>query len=503
MRDPILIKLRPLGDEFEVERATPLQDVLFAHGVEFPCGGRAHCKGCRVRVLEGSLPVTPDQERVLTREELEAGWRLSCLSKAEGDLTLELAQWEVAVLSDTSDFQFTPRHGLGVAVDLGTTTLVAQLLDLQTADVLAVRTAINPQARHGSDIMSRVAYAMSEDGQHKLEQLIRRQVEKLMDELAEAAGIDSSLITDVVIVGNTVMHHLFCRIDVEPLSHYPFKSPAGNLMDIHTEDLGWKLKGKTSVRFLPCIGGFVGSDILAGVLATKLHRSTSLAGLVDLGTNGEIVIGNQDRILCTSTAAGPAFEGARISMGMRASTGAIAEVVVSQGKLSCRVLGNVSPRGICGSGLVDAVAACLELGSIQHDGKIAKNGGPIVLCSPVSLSQADVRELQLAKAAIAAGIRILLEELGASPYDLARLYLAGAFGNYVNRASAMRIGLIKIPLEKVEPAGNTALLGAKIALFQTEDGDSIRHVKGRIEHVVLSDYPQFQDIYVEEMSFPK
>jgi len=256
------------------------------------------------------------------------------------------------------------------------------------------------------------------------------------------------------------------------------------------------------VRFLPCLGGFVGSDILAGVLATRLHESEALAGLVDLGTNGEIVVGNRERLLCASTAAGPAFEGARISMGMRAATGAISEVSACGGEFECRVLGRVAPRGICGSGLVDAVAVGLDLGRIQSTGRLSQ-GSSFCLAPPVLITQGDVRELQLAKGAIAAGLRLLLQQWGARAEDLTRIYLAGAFGNYINRASARRIGLLDFPRETVHPAGNTALLGAKLALFSLPEHDSAyTELRRRIQHVSLNDHPRFQDVYVEEMVFP-
>lgn len=503
MAHKVRIELQPMGVSFEVERDTPLQDVLFAHGVEFPCGGRARCKGCRVRVLKGSLPVTPEMEQVLKPEELAANWRLSCQGQAGQDLTLELAQWEAKILTDDTQFDFKPREGLGVAVDLGTTTVVAQLLDLSTANVLAVRMGLNSQARHGADIMSRIGFAVAEKGQPKLEDLIRKQIGKLIDELLAAAKVNGDRIRDVTIVGNTVMHHLFCGVDLTPLSHYPFEPQNDGLRIFRPADVGWQLADHCAVRFLPCLGSFVGSDILAGVLATKLHESRDLVGLVDLGTNGEIVIGNRDRMLCSSTAAGPAFEGARISMGMRAATGAISEVHVANGRLKCHVLGNVVPRGICGSGLVDAVASSLELGLIKESGRLADGGAELPLCSPVKLSQTDIRELQLAKGAIAAGIRILLEQLGKTHADLTRLYLAGAFGNYINRTSARKIGLIQFPREKVTPSGNTALLGAKLALF-SGDGESGEYagILNRIQHVSLSADPRFQEIYVEEMTFP-
>jgi uncharacterized 2Fe-2S/4Fe-4S cluster protein (DUF4445 family) len=503
---PVRIELQPLGETLEVEKGTPLQDVLFTHGVEFPCGGRGKCLRCRVRVLKGSLPVTPEDEENLPPKDLEEGWRLACEAKAEADLVLELAQWESTILTatDESKFEFTPRDGLGIAIDLGTTTLVAQLLDLRTGYVLGVRAALNPQARHGADIMSRVDFAMAADGQRKLEHLVRQQLGRMIHELFAASKADEEKLTDIVIVGNTVMHHLFCGISIEPMAHYPFEPTNDGLQVFKSSDLGWKLKADPAVRFLPCLGGFVGSDILGGILATRLHRSPVVHCLVDLGTNGEIVIGNQDRMLCASTAAGPAFEGARISMGMRASTGAISEVSLDGGRFKCRVLGNGKPRGICGSGLVDAVARALDLGSILPGGRFTEKDQPLMILPPVTLTQNDIRELQLAKGAISAGLRILIEKWGSKDADPSCIYLAGAFGNYISLASARRIGLLRYPPEKIIPSGNTALLGAKIALFSSHDEESeYARIRKKMEHVSLNTDLRFQDIYAEEMIFPE
>jgi uncharacterized 2Fe-2S/4Fe-4S cluster protein (DUF4445 family) len=304
-----------------------------------------------------------------------------------------------------------------------------------------------------------------------------------------------------VLVGNTVMHHLFCGLDVTPLSHYPFESERIGLETFRASELGWRLEPEARIRFLPCLGGFVGSDILAGILATNLLESDRLVGLVDLGTNGEIVIGKRGKLLCASTAAGPAFEGARISMGMRASSGAVSEVKLEGRRAVAHVLGNVAPAGLCGSGLVDAVATGLDMGLILPSGRFSNGTNAWPLAPPVALTQGDIRELQLAKAAIAAGIRILLSRWDAD--DLDRLYLAGAFGNYINRASAQRIGLLSFPPEKVQPAGNTALLGAKLALFSLDGEDgSFVHVRSKVEHVPLNHDPQFQDVFVEELVFP-
>lgn len=498
----VTIRLEPLGETFEVERGTPLRDILFSYGVEFPCGGRGRCRKCRIKVLEGTLTGTPDERQILHADELAEGWRLGCRCSANDNATLEIGQWETTILADDSEFTFTPRPGLGIAVDVGTTTLVAQLLDLETGRVLGVRTALNPQVIHGSDVMSRVEIAVSEGGLGKLTRMVRDAVGALIGELAAGAEI-ADRIKEVVVVGNTVMHHLFCGVDPEPLSHYPFHPVDDGLKTYQASDVGWEIPSDPVVQFLPCLGGFVGSDILAGILATGLDQTPSLTGLLDLGTNGEIVLGDKDGILCASTAAGPAFEGGRISMGMRAATGAITEASVDNGSLRFHVLGNVTPRGVCGSGLVDIVAAGLDLGKIAPSGRLAGGGNEWPLLQPVTLAQRDIRELQLAKAAIAAGIRILLGRRNASPADLAKVYLAGAFGNYISRTSARRIGLLDFPRELVASAGNTALLGAKLALFRTpveeRHFDALRKL---VTHVPLAADPDFQDIYVDSMSFP-
>ncbi len=500
MRTRVRLTLFPLKKIIEVEHGTPLRDVLFPHGVEFPCGGRGRCKGCRIRVISGDLPITPPQQRMLSEHELGAGWRLSCQCQANEDLTLELGQWEASVLSDDVVFSFSPRAGMGIAIDVGTTTLVAQLLDLTTGTVVSVRTALNPQARYGADIMSRVSAAVLDGSQPKLVELVRKQIGKMIGGLLDSTDASSSQVRQVVLVGNTVMHHLFSNLDVAPLSYYPFESPHLGLQQFTSRQIGWDIPGDPPVLFLPCPGGFVGSDILAGVVATGLHENPAYTCLIDLGTNGEIVMGNRDRILCCSTAAGPAFEGAGISRGMRASTGAISEVSVSEGKLACSVLGHVPPRGICGSGLVDAVAGMLELGMVRSDGLISGDTDSAMVCPPIALTQLDIRQLQLAKGAIAAGVRILLREMGISTDDISSVYLAGAFGNYVNSESARRIGLLSFREDQIVPAGNTALRGAKMALFLEPQVSA--DLQKKMLHIGLSSDPEFQDIFVEEMGFP-
>ncbi|HUJ22143.1 MAG TPA: ASKHA domain-containing protein [Bryobacteraceae bacterium] len=479
----------------EVPADARLEDLLFERGVEFPCGGASLCGGCRVRVIQGEIPVTPDMQIVLTPDEIAAGWRLACQARARGRVTLEIAQWEGAILADESRVPFEARDGLGIAVDLGTTTLAAELLDFATGDVLAVRTALNPQCAHGADVMSRIQFALREP--ETLTQSIRQAIGTLVDDVA--AGRE---IREVLLCGNTVMHHLFCGQDVEPLSRVPFETPAGGAREFASGELGWKLGDRCVVRFLPILGSFVGSDILAGMVAVDWLDREELTALIDLGTNGEIVIGNRHAALCASAAAGPAFEAGRIRMGMRAAPGAISRVLPQDGSFACHVLGGREPRGICGSGLVDAAASALQLGRVLPSGRLASETNELSLMPPVAITQSDIRELQLAKAAIAAGVRILLERSGAALHQLGRVYLAGAFGNYVNAASAHRIGLLPLEPEKIEPAGNTALRGTKILLMgPSRRLELVARIRGLTEHVSLASEPHFQDVFVECMAF--
>jgi uncharacterized 2Fe-2S/4Fe-4S cluster protein (DUF4445 family) len=453
-------------------------------------------------VIAGEIPATPLERERLSPEEISAGWRLACCSTAECDLVLEVGQWHAEILADESEIEFTPQEGLGIALDLGTTTLVAQLVDLRDGQILAVETSLNPQARYGADIMSRIQLSVHEGKQKALEDLIRGRTGQLVKLVTRHALRDQPPLRRVVVVGNTVMHHLFCGIDLEPLAGVPFEPKRLGLEVFRASDLGWDVEGSPEVRFLPCLGGFVGSDLLAGILATRVHLQESPTALLDLGTNGEIVIGSRDRILCASTAAGPAFEGARISRGMRAASGAIAGVARESNRWRLRVLGGGTPTGICGSGLVDAVSVGLDLGLIQPSGKLEGGDSEWKLCEPVSLTQKDIRELQLAKGAIAAGVRILLEELGLSPSDVRRVHLAGAFGNYVDRESARRIGLYSFPAESVEVAGNAALHGAKLALFARDaDESAYSEIRSLVQHVSLADSAHFQDLFVEAMTF--
>lgn len=491
----VRIQLEPLSVVVEVPYGAPLSHCLAQHGFEFPCGGYAICGSCGVRVLSGSLPVTDTDRTIFPAGELAQGWRLACQAHATGPLVLECSQWRMDVLTSNSGLADTVkpiagRAGLGIAIDLGTTTLAAQLIDLATGSILGVETGLNPQALHGSDVMSRIRASLAGND---LTSLVRTALGNMV---AKLAGERTTQLAEIVLVGNTVMHHLFCGLDVEPLAHAPFVSPHLGEQHFRAQDLGWPLSSACRIRFLRCLGGFVGSDILAGIVSVGMASADSLVALVDLGTNGEIALGNRDGIICASTAAGPAFEAGAVHMGMRAVTGAISRVSLDHGALHATMIGDVPPRGICGSGLVDAVACGLHSGAILPSGRIANDTKLFTVQDPVTLLQSDIRELQLAKGAIASGFRLLLSHLHAGINDPQRIYLAGAFGNYVQIDSAIAIGLLEAPRERIHAIGNSALHGARFLLLSAEP--RLPH----IQHISLAADPGFQEQFAAAMSFP-
>jgi uncharacterized 2Fe-2S/4Fe-4S cluster protein (DUF4445 family) len=496
MEKHFTVRLEPLGKEIRVAAGTPLKDILFSYGVEFPCGGKALCGGCRIKVLEGEVSVDGSHRRALEQLGIEDPWRLACRSRVMGDVALEIGQFETFILADSSLFHFRPREGYGIAFDIGTTTLVAQLVNLQNGEVTAVETDVNPQARYGGDVISRIEYAVLQGGAEELTRLIREKFSKMVRRLLrETEGIPPE---KILVVGNTVMHHLFCGHDLTPMAAYPFETPHGGACRFIAEELELPAD-HTEIVFLPVLGSFVGSDILAGILATGMAESEEPVILVDLGTNGEIVVGNRDHILCASTAAGPAFEGTNIRMGMRATTGAISSVTLEKGEIRTHVIGNEQARGICGSGLIDAIAVFLEKGDIDIGGRVTTADEKLWFTSEVYLTQKDVRELQLAKSAIASGLQILMEEMSISPEVVKNVYISGAFGTFINLKNTRRIGLLRLPEEKIVKMGNTALLGTKMALF--EDDRVIRDILSKTTHLSLESNTRFQDIFAENMIF--
>lgn len=490
-----IIRLLPLGKELKVNDRIPLIDVLHEYGIEFPCGGKGTCGKCRIRLLDGEIETTEVHQCKLDQLELSSDWRLACLSFCTGPLILEVEQFNHLILADESEFEFEPEDGFGISVDLGTTTLVTQLIDLRDAKVLAVETKLNPQVKYGADLISRIQACL---GGHAVEltHSIRKAVGEMIGEMLRKCQVCPG---KIVIVGNTVMQLIFSGRDVSPLSAYPFFVDDLDLKIFRARDLGWKLPCSCKIQFMPSIGSFVGSDILAGIAATGIHKRRQYTALVDLGTNGEIVVGNNEHIVCASTAAGPAFEGASISMGMRAVTGAISSLSLEAGKIKSTVIGNTAPKGICGSALIDAIAILRKLDMIGVFGEINSGEEDINIAGRVRLTRKDINEFQLAKAAISTGLKILTQELSIGLKEVDEVYIAGGFGNYINVRHVVETGMIPMTGEKIHKMGNTALIGAKMFLFK--DFEEIEEMIKNIRHVNLEGNADFQDIYTEEMTF--
>lgn len=457
-----------------------LADQLQQAGVEFPCGGEGICGGCRVRLIEGEIPVTEAMREQLSERELREGWRLACCATASAPVSVEVEQWSALVLSDEAEVPVEPRPGWGAVVDLGTTTIAAQLVNLETGEVEAVETAMNAQGRFGADVMSRIQHELRHRGE--LTRVIRDQIGAMLGRLA--AGRE---LAEVLLAGNTAMHHLFSGLDVSPLASVPFLSPALGEQRWEAGQVPW---GADTV-FLPCLVGFVGSDLLAGLVATRIDKKQNCHVLFDIGTNGEIVAASRAGVHCASTAAGPAFEGGRIRFGMRACEGAIDAVRLENGRLVAHVIGGGEPRGICGSGLVDAVAKALELGLVHPNGRLAR--GEIALAEGIAVTQSDVRQLQLAKGAMAAGLKLMAR-------DARRLFLAGAFGNYLHAGSARRIGLLPEDAE-VTPVGNASLRGTRMLLLAPAGREKrLAEIVEAARHVELASIAGFEDIFAESMA---
>lgn len=401
------IRLHPLGKKLFANDKTPLIDVLHGFGIEFPCGGKGTCGKCKVRLLDGEIKTTDAHQRKIEQLGLSREWRLACFSQCTDDITLEIEQFNHLILAEDSEFDFVPQKGFGVAIDLGITTVVAQLIDLSSARVLAVETMLNPQVKFGADLISRIQACL--DGHvAEMTRIIRSAIGTMIELMLKKHEVD---LQKVVLVGNTAMQLIFCSCDVSPLAMYPFHTDNLGLKFFLSEQLGWKFQVSETVKFYPSIGSFVGSDILAGIVATGLCYKENYTALIDLGTNGEIVIGNKTQIVCASTAAGPAFEGSNISMGMRAVTGAISSLSLDVENIEAHVIGNTSPKGICGSGLIDAIAILRKLDKIGLFGEINSGEDHIKLTGEIVLTQKDINEFQLAKAAIAAGLTILANKL--------------------------------------------------------------------------------------------
>ncbi len=496
-----------------------------------------------VRLPAAQIGDRSDEERVLAALQERFGLRglsfeytaLQALPQAlkagRGEITLTV--WnEALILRVQPGLHDRP---LGLAVDIGTTTLAAYLCDLRTGELLSTTSAMNPQVTYGDDIMSRISYAVeTPGGLAQLQACVVQAINDLGSQAALESGAQAEDIVDCVLVGNSVMHHLVLKIDPSSLGHLPFVPAAGGSLDLRAADLGLAFNPAARVHILPLEAGYVGADNVGVILAEEPHHQDEIMLIVDVGTNGEILLGSRKRLLCTSSPTGPAFEGAQITHGMRAATGAIERVRVdaASGEVRFKVIGSelwsdqqpaekVRARGICGSGILEAVAELFSAGIIQANGRLnpdyasprlkrAANGQVAYeLATPaqtvngesILLTQADVRAVQLAKGALYTGAQFLMRELGVQQVD--RIVLAGAFGSLLDRQRAMTIGMIPdCDLEKVQAVGNAAGDGARIALLNKAKRKEAAEVAVWVEHVTTPLEGEFQRKFVAALAFP-
>lgn len=417
----------------------------------------------------------------------------------------------------------------GLAIDIGTTTVVCTVVDLNTGSEIGVASALNTQAVHGADVISRINYSVeSENGLADLHERVVQIINQLCEHVCVEAGISRDNIYEVTIVGNTTMTHLFLGIPVRNLALLPYVAVVNDSVELTASQVGLNVNPNANVYVLPNIAGFVGADTVGVILASALHESDSIKLAIDIGTNGEIVLGSKERLLTCSCAAGPALEGATIMHGMRAAPGAIERVQLDDHPVYSVINGG-APTGICGSGLIDVIAELLKVGIVDETGRMlapddlgaetpeslkeymGKNdeyGPHFVLARSgdreIVITQKDVRQVQLAKGAIVAGVRILMSTLGVELDDISEVLMAGAFGNYIKGESAIRMGLIpEFPLEKVKFIGNAAASGAKMALMSREARKTAEQIARNTEYRELAVDMNFQTEFVEAMMFPE
>ena len=541
----VKVVFQPLGRTVRVLRGTLLFEAAARAGIimEAPCGGGGTCGKCRVRILEGVESCPGVESDTISKEMLSEGHRLACQIEVKEDLVVEVpedstfegtAKILVADTSDgpiASDKRFDGDDALGVAIDVGTTTMVASLLNLASGKELAVVSDLNPQVEYGDDVIARIQ-KVREDGASlaKLKGLVIDKTNEMIDRLLEESGMARESIVDMTVAGNSTMQQIFSGFDVAPLGEVPFEQAFHEGQTLQARDIGLNVGEDTQVYIFPQIDGFVGGDTVAGMLSSRIDRRDGTILFVDVGTNGEIALSHKGKLAAASTAAGPAFEGARISQGMRAMEGAIEKVVIDD-DVTINVIGGVPPVGLCGTALVDASARLLRLGIIEDTGRMlsreevsdsvppavrarvaaeGEESGFVIATAeesasnePIILRQKDIREMQLAVGAIRAGINILMKRLGVNADGLDRVLLAGGFGNFIRRNNACRIGLLPdIPHDKISFIGNSASLGAKLALMSLTERAYAEQLRKETEHMSLSHDPEFQMEFAEAMMFP-
>ena len=508
-------------------------------GIETPCGGKGTCGKCKVTVTK---PYYKDVLACQTKicdgmEIIVGGGTITGVGTDMNEAKVSASDNMVVLVDRKSDMQENPvsvygnhssNAGTLAACDIGTTTVVCYLIDKETGQIIAVRSGANPQRSFGADVLSRIDAAARADDNDKANgglQMMQSQIVSLLngfisDMLMECGRTEVCLFS---VAGNTVMCHLLMGISPEKLGRAPFMPDEYFAREFNPLDIG--LENCQTMIIFPAVSGFVGGDITAGMMETVNCNELTL--YLDIGTNGEMALGKGDRYVCCATAAGPAFEGAQIEMGMPASRGAVDKVWLEGRRIKYSVIGNDRPVGLCGSGLIDALAILLKAGIIDENGTIlsgqelpilfrsyvfeveaedaaqsTESSLAVHIAPGVYITQEDIRKLQLAKGAIAAGIDILFKEYGCKPCDLDILTFAGGFGNYIDKASAAAIGLFPPELlDRAKEVGNAAGNGAVSAALSQEAWERALDISGKMRYIELASYPHFNEMYVEHMNF--
>lgn len=492
--------------------ATYLQD----QGIPLPyiCGGKGICGACRIKVIEGHLSIHDADKAIFSDAELHEGWRLACCSITDDDVTILVPQVEsesmqsVRVKGQRASYRDT--MNLGVAIDIGSTTIAAALVDTISKQVLSSSSAVNRQRMFGADVVSRIK-AANEGHEKELHDLVIESIEECMQALLEPSSIRPDVIESIVVAGNTTMEHLFMGWSCQGLGEYPFHpvSLGGETVQARCAFGKDSPYGRASLYLIPGISTYVGGDIVAGIAFSGMDKQDDISLLLDLGTNGEMALGNRHGIVVASTAAGPALEGGQISCGMSSVRGAICGVSVKGDEFHVSTIGNVPPKGLCGSGVIEAMAALIEKNIVEKTGTLrpAWFDTGVTLAkkvdgTPIVLTQGDIREIQMAKGAIRAGIDTLLMQNGLSEKDVKHFYLAGGFGHYLNQNAAATMGLLVsewIPITTV--LGNSSLEGAVSILTNANGIDTIKQIAESAQTIVLGNDPSFEEAYISHLNF--
>lgn len=498
-----MVKVTINGKCVQLPRGVRLSQAL-EPSVSMPCGGRGRCGKCRVKAYGALSPLTSEEKKMLSAEEIAAGIRLACCARAEGDVRLETVAAGIVsqICIESPGCWHAPEplfSHLGAAVDVGTTTLAAQLYSRD--GLVAAAAAPNPQAAFGADVITRIGYAM-EGGAKTAANCVRKAINDLLRNMCGSIGKSQEDIDGLVITGNTAMLYLLTMEDPRPLSAAPFDTKERFGKSVTAAALGLVCAPKTEVYLPRCISAFVGADITMALLASDIcDKETAM--LVDIGTNGEMVLQCGGTLLCCSTAAGPAFEGANLSQGMQGGTGAIDHAKVENGSMRVYTIDNAEAVGICGSGIVDVLACLLKLERLDETGMLDEGKGRYAITESVAITQEDVRQVQLAKSAISAGLETLLHLGGVRSEEVSLLEVAGGFGSFLDLDSAGEIGLLPACLcARSRVLGNAALAGAAMLLGDRKLLEKSSALADSVKTVDLSTNAWFMDAYMKNMFFP-